>query len=37
MVLSRWSGIPYVFDAMDLQPDAAADLEMRPPWALRET
>ena len=35
IVLSRWWGIPYVFDVMDLQPDAAADLEMLPPWVLR--
>jgi colanic acid biosynthesis glycosyl transferase WcaI len=28
--LSRWWKIPYVFDAQDLQPDAAADLGMLP-------
>lgn len=26
--LSRWWNIPYIFDVMDLQPDAAADLGM---------
>jgi colanic acid biosynthesis glycosyl transferase WcaI len=29
-VLSRWWGVPYVFDVEDLQPDAAADLGMLP-------
>ena len=28
--LSKWWKIPYVFDVMDLQPDAAADLGMLP-------
>jgi colanic acid biosynthesis glycosyl transferase WcaI len=28
--LSRWLKIPFVFDVMDLQPDAAADLGMLP-------
>jgi colanic acid biosynthesis glycosyl transferase WcaI len=30
MLLSRWWKIPYVFDVQDLQPDAAADLQMLP-------
>jgi colanic acid biosynthesis glycosyl transferase WcaI len=30
VALSRWWKIPYVFDAQDLQPDAAADLGMLP-------
>src|SRR5260370_27870078 len=29
-LLSRWWGVPYVFDVEDLQPDAAADLGMLP-------
>ncbi len=33
-LLSRWWGIPYVYDVMDLQPDAAADLGMLPPGKL---
>lgn len=35
ILLSRWWGIPYVFDVEDLQPDAAADLGMLPQWALK--
>jgi colanic acid biosynthesis glycosyl transferase WcaI len=34
VLLSRWWKIPYVFDVMDLQPDAAADLGMLPGPAL---
>ncbi len=30
MLLSRWTGAPYVFDVEDLQPDAAGDLGMLP-------
>lgn len=30
VMLSRWWKIPYVFDVMDLQPDAAVDLGMLP-------
>jgi colanic acid biosynthesis glycosyl transferase WcaI len=30
VALSRWWNIPYVFDVQDLQPDAAADLQMLP-------
>lgn len=30
MLLSRWLGVPYVFDVQDLQPDAAAELGMLP-------
>jgi colanic acid biosynthesis glycosyl transferase WcaI len=30
VLLSRWWKIPYAFDVMDLQPDAAADLGMLP-------
>lgn len=33
--LSRWWKIPYIFDVEDLQPDAAADLNMLPPLLLR--
>ena len=35
ILLSKLWRIPYVFDVEDLQPDAAADLEMLPGWALR--
>jgi colanic acid biosynthesis glycosyl transferase WcaI len=35
IVLGRRWRIPYVFDVEDLQPDAAADLGMLPPWLLR--
>lgn len=35
ILLSQMWRIPYVFDVMDLQPDAAADLQMLPSWALR--
>lgn len=35
IVLSRIWRIPYVFDVEDLQPDAAADLGMLPPWAVK--
>jgi colanic acid biosynthesis glycosyl transferase WcaI len=34
-LLKRLWRIPYVFDVMDLQPDAAADLGMLPAWILR--
>jgi|SRR5579862_4084380 len=30
ILMSRWWNVPYVFDAEDLQPDAAADLGMLP-------
>jgi colanic acid biosynthesis glycosyl transferase WcaI len=30
VLLSRWTGAPYVFDVEDLQPDAAGDLGMLP-------
>ncbi len=33
--LSRLWRVPFVFDVLDLQPDAAADLGMLPHWALR--
>jgi len=35
IVLSRMWRTPYVFEVEDLQPDAAADLGMLPPWALK--
>ncbi len=35
ILLSRWWRIPYVFDVEDMQPDAAAELGMLPPWALK--
>jgi colanic acid biosynthesis glycosyl transferase WcaI len=35
ILLSRVWRVPYVFDVMDLQPDAASDLGMLPGWALR--
>jgi colanic acid biosynthesis glycosyl transferase WcaI len=35
ILLSRIWRIPYVFDVMDLQPDAAADLGMLPGWAVK--
>jgi len=35
ILLSRFWRIPYVFDVEDLQPDAAAELNMLPSWALR--
>ncbi|HEX8924605.1 MAG TPA: glycosyltransferase family 4 protein, partial [Terriglobales bacterium] len=35
IVLSRIWRVPYVFEVEDLQPDAAADLGMLPPWALK--
>jgi colanic acid biosynthesis glycosyl transferase WcaI len=35
IALSRWWGVPYIFDVMDLQPDAAADLGMMPAPALK--
>jgi colanic acid biosynthesis glycosyl transferase WcaI len=34
VLLSRWSGAPYVFDVEDLQPDSAGDLGMLPPAVL---
>lgn len=30
ILLGRWWNVPYIFDAQDLQPDAAADLGMLP-------
>ncbi|MFZ1939545.1 MAG: glycosyltransferase family 4 protein [Terracidiphilus sp.] len=35
ILLSRIWRVPYVFDVMDLQPDAAGDLGMLPGWAVR--
>jgi colanic acid biosynthesis glycosyl transferase WcaI len=35
ILLSRLWRVPYIFDVEDLQPDAAADLNMLPSWALR--
>jgi len=35
ILLSALWRVPYVFDVMDLQPDAASDLQMLPRWALR--
>ncbi len=35
ILLSRIWRIPYVFDVMDLQPDAAGDLGMIPAWAVK--
>jgi colanic acid biosynthesis glycosyl transferase WcaI len=35
ILLSRLWRVPYVFDVMDLQPDAAADLGMLPGWAIK--
>ncbi len=34
LLIRRW-GIPYVFDVEDLQPDAAAAMQMLSPWILR--
>ena len=35
ILLSRWWGVPYVFDVEDLQPDSAGDLKMLPRWTVR--
>ncbi len=35
ILLSRFWGVPYVYDVEDLQPDSAADLNMLPRWAVR--
>ncbi len=35
ILLSGLWRVPFVFDVEDLQPDAAADLDMLPRWALR--
>jgi colanic acid biosynthesis glycosyl transferase WcaI len=35
ILLSKVWGVPYVFDVEDLQPDAAAELQMLPSWALK--
>lgn len=35
ILLSRFWGVPYVYDVEDLQPDSAADLKMLPRWAVR--
>lgn len=35
ILLSRFWGVPYIFDVEDLQPDSAGDLKMLPRWAVR--
>jgi colanic acid biosynthesis glycosyl transferase WcaI len=35
ILLSRFWGVPYVFDVEDLQPDSAGDLGMLPAWAVK--
>ena len=35
ILLSRFWGVPYVFDVEDLQPDSASDLGMLPRWMVR--
>ncbi|MGH9561599.1 MAG: glycosyltransferase family 4 protein, partial [Terracidiphilus sp.] len=35
ILLSRFWGVPYIYDVEDLQPDSAGDLKMLPRWAVR--
>ncbi len=35
ILLSRFWGVPYIYDVEDFQPDSAADLKMLPRWAVR--